>query len=97
MNRRLLAVALVLVGGVAEAGTLRCGSKLINEGDRAFEVQRKCGEPEYRDLVGYTGGANYGDRELVIEEWVYGPTNGMLSILTFQGNRLVRIETKRAD
>ena len=34
---------------------------------------------------------------MVIEEWVYGPTNGMLSILTFQGNRLTRIETKRAD
>ena len=97
MNRSLLTIALVLTCGLAEAGTLRCGSKLINEGDRAFEVQRKCGEPEYRDLVGYTGGANYGDRELVIEEWVYGPTNGMLSILTFQGNRLVRIETKRAD
>ena len=96
MNRSLLSITLVLSCGLAEAGTLRCGSKLINEGDRAFEVQRKCGEPEYRDLVGYTGG-NYGDRELVIEEWVYGPTNGMLSTLTFQGNRLVRIETKRAD
>jgi len=96
MNRNLLALSLLMFFDLAEAGTLRCGNKLINEGDRAFEVERKCGEPDYRDLVGYTGG-NYGDRELVIEEWVYGPTNGMLSILTFQGNRLVRIETKRAD
>jgi hypothetical protein len=96
MHGKLLATALLLACGLAEAGTLRCGSKLVSEGDRAFEVERKCGEPDYRDLVGYTGGV-YGNRELVIEEWVYGPTNGMLSILTFQGNRLIRIETKRAD
>ena len=44
----------------------------------------------------YTGGYCE-DREMVIEEWVYGPTNSMLSILTFQNNRLTRIETKRAD
>ena len=96
MNRNLLTIALVLFCGGVEAGTLRCGSKLINEGDRAFEVERKCGAPDYRDQVGYTGDG-HGDRELMIEEWAYGPTNGMLSILTFQGNRLVRIETKRAD
>lgn len=96
MKMNLLVAALLLTCGQVEAGTLRCGSKLVNEGDRAFEVERKCGEPARRDLVGYTGGY-YGDREMVIEEWVYGPTNGMLNILTFQGNRLTRIETKRAD
>jgi hypothetical protein len=94
--RHLVATTLLLACSLAEAGTLRCGSKLVNEGDRAFEVERKCGEPVRRDVVGYTGGY-YGDRELVIEEWVYGPNNGMFSILTFQGNRLMRIETKRAD
>ena len=96
MKGNLLLVTLALACGLAEAGTLHCGSKLVNEGDRAFEVERKCGKPARTDLVGYTGGY-YGDREMVIEEWVYGPTNGMLSILTFQGNRLTRIETKRAD
>ncbi|MDD0844667.1 DUF2845 domain-containing protein [Pseudomonas sp. Gutcm_11s] len=96
MIRSMLPLTLMLLSGLTEAGTLRCGSKLVNEGDRAFEVERKCGEPAHRDLVGYTGGYS-GGRELVIEEWVYGPNNGMLSILTFQGNRLTRIETKRAD
>ena len=78
MKGNLLLATLVLACGLAEAGTLRCGSKLVNEGDRAFEVERKCGKPARTDLVGYTGGY-YGDREMVIEEWVYGPTNGMLS------------------
>jgi hypothetical protein len=48
-----------------------------------------------RDLVGYALGA-YARQELVVEEWLYGPNNGMLSILTFEGNRLKRIETRRA-
>ncbi|MGF6695072.1 hypothetical protein M2318_005172 [Metapseudomonas resinovorans] len=88
----LLALALA-VPAVAE--TMRCGSKLISIGDRTFEVLQKCGEPVHRDLVGYTLGS-YDRREFSVEEWVYGPKNGMLSILTFEGNRLVRIETRRS-
>ncbi|WP_370295381.1 DUF2845 domain-containing protein [Pseudomonas benzenivorans] len=78
----------------AQADTLRCGSQLVSLGDRSFEVQQKCGEPAFRDLVGYTLGP-YDRREFKIEEWVYGPNNGVLSILTFEGNRLIRIERRR--
>jgi len=79
----------------ARADTLRCGSQLVTTGDRTFEVERKCGTPQHRDLVGYSLTRN--DRqEFKLEEWVYGPRNGMLSILTFEGNRLIRIETQRA-
>ncbi|MGL4316967.1 MAG: DUF2845 domain-containing protein [Pseudomonas sp.] len=88
-------LALLLASGMALASTLRCGSNLISEGDRAFEVEKKCGPPAHRDLVGYTL-SGYDRREFKVEEWVYGPNNGMLSILTFEGNRLVRIETRRA-
>ncbi len=96
MYKACIAIMLILSTVLTQAASLRCGSKLVNEGDRAFEVENKCGEPVRRDLVGYTGGY-YGDRQMVIEEWIYGPNNGMLNILTIQGNRLIRIETKRAD
>ena len=89
-----LAGLLLLASVGANADTLRCGSKLVSVGDRAFEVLRKCGEPDQRDEVGYLLGG-YDRRELRIDEWIYGPRNGMLSILTFEGNRLVRIETQR--
>lgn len=80
---------------LAHGESLRCGTQLISTGDRAFEVERKCGPPLQRDLVGYTLGA-HARQEAVVEEWLYGPSNGMLSILTFEGNRLKRIETRRA-
>lgn len=78
----------------ASAETLRCGSDLVSLGDRGFEIKRKCGEPVYRDTVGYTVGPHQ-RLELVIEEWVYGPRNGMTYILRLEGNRLVRIESRR--
>ncbi len=93
---RLGAAVLLIAAANAQADTLRCGSQLVTTGDRAFEVERKCGVPQHRDLVGYSLSRN--DRqEFRLEEWVYGPRNGMLSILTFEGSRLVRIETRRAN
>lgn len=92
---RLILIAAALASPAALADTLRCGSALVSLGDRAFEVASKCGEPAHRDLVGYTLGS-YERREFKMEEWVYGPNNGMLKILTFEGNRLVRIESQRA-
>lgn len=94
--RRALLLAGVLASLCAEAESMRCGSRLVSLGDRTFEVLSKCGEPRYRDPVGYSLGGNE-RREYSIEEWVYGPNNGMLSILTFEGNRLKRIETRRSQ
>lgn len=91
----LLAGALLCNLPVAQANTLRCGSQLVSIGDRRFEVLQKCGEPAHRDLIGYSLG--YHDRrEYSIEEWVYGPDSGMLTILTFEGNRLRQIERQRS-
>ncbi|MDO9619375.1 MAG: DUF2845 domain-containing protein [Pseudomonas sp.] len=90
-----LLLALVSASSMAQAETLRCGSQLVSLGDRRFEVLQKCGEPAFRDLVGYSLGPNE-RREYQIEEWVYGPDNGMLSILTFEGTRLRAIERRRS-
>jgi hypothetical protein len=94
--RRLLPLALASLALTAQADTLRCGSRLVSLGDRAFEVLENCGEPRLREPLGYTLGG-YDRRELRIEEWVYGPQSGMYSILTFEGGRLVRIERRRRD
>ena len=51
---RLGAAVLLIAAASAQADTLRCGSQLVTTGDRAFEVERKCGVPQHRDLVGYS-------------------------------------------
>ncbi|MBU1283727.1 MAG: DUF2845 domain-containing protein [Gammaproteobacteria bacterium] len=90
-----LFLAFTSASSLAQAETLRCGSQLVSLDDRRFEVLQKCGEPAFRDLVGYSLGPNE-RREYQIEEWVYGPDNGMLSILTFEGTRLRAIERRRS-
>lgn len=93
-------LALAVFASTAQAASLRCGSQLISTGDRAFEVQQKCGAPVSQDVIGSkeTYNSNYRRSEEVrVEEWVYGPDNGMYQYLRFEGGRLVRIESKRGS
>lgn len=96
---RLLLCCLTLLALAAPAGasTLRCGSALVSSGDHALEVLDKCGEPASREIIGYRQRGDYwGNREeLRIDEWVYGPRNGMYYFLRFEASRLVQIDSRR--
>lgn len=79
------------------SSTLRCGSALVSVDDPASEVWDKCGAPVSRaqqgthQVVDYYGGVH----ELQVEEWVYGPDHGMYQYLRMEGNRLVKIDSRR--
>jgi hypothetical protein len=91
-------VGLLSLTCAAQASSLRCGSQLISVGDRAFEVQQKCGVPVSQDVIGSkeTFNSTYRRSEEVrVEEWIYGPDHGMYQYLRFEGGRLVRIESQR--
>ncbi len=96
MNKLLLTSTLTLLAATTAAAddTWRCGQSLISTGDRSFEVIQRCGTPAIRDVVGYTTDDN-GNRQMQIEEWVYGPESGAYHILTFIGNQLKTIEFRR--
>ena len=98
MLKKLLCLALLsALPALAQAeDTWRCGQNLVSTGDRTFEVQQKCGAPELRDVVGYTTD-DYGNQQLKIEEWVYGPPTGAYYILTFTGSKLTSIEFRRSQ
>ncbi|HWV09814.1 DUF2845 domain-containing protein [Pseudomonas sp. GD03944] len=88
---------LMLLAATAQASTLRCGSALISHGDDTQEVLAKCGTPISQDFLGYREVVDYYGfhTEVEVEEWSYGPRNGMYHFLRFEGNRLVRITSKR--
>ncbi|WP_219063823.1 DUF2845 domain-containing protein [Pseudomonas sp. UMAB-08] len=92
----LVLLAVACLAGQAQADTLRCGSQLISVGDREFEVQQKCGEPIARNIIGYKRSVNRRE-EVQIDEWIYGPNNGMYQYLRFEGGRLLRIDSKRGS
>ena len=91
-------ITLALASSAQASTTLRCGSQLISVGDRAFEVQQKCGAPVSQDVIGTKETFNNTYRkseEVRVEEWIYGPDNGMYQYLRFEGGRLVRIDSQR--
>nr|WP_145144698.1 DUF2845 domain-containing protein [Pseudomonas duriflava] len=80
------------------ADSLRCGNQLINTEDTLFEVQRKCGEPASKTDLGYREIINpyhHYRAEVRVQQWVYGPWNGMYYYLTFRGDRLFSIKSLR--
>jgi hypothetical protein len=100
--RRYLIIGLtaLAIAQASQATTLRCGSQLVSAGDRAFEVQQKCGEPVSQEVIGSkeTFSGNFRQsQEVRIEEWIYGPNNGMYQYLRFEGGRLVSIDSKRGN
>lgn len=97
MKPLLLVALLGLPIATLQAATLRCGSALISTDDTGAEVLDKCGEPRSRDFLGYREVVDtYGfHNEVAVEEWTYGPHNGMYHFLRFEGNRLRRIDSER--
>lgn len=93
MTRRAcsILVLLLICGFAADAHALRCPDGLVGEGDRRFEVERKCGEPSYVEAVRDPVYARYSPHD---ESWHYnfGPRQ-MLRILHFRDGRLRRIDT----
>lgn len=97
---KILLVALaLLLSPLSQAATLRCGSGLITSDDHLSEVQSKCGEPVTRHFLGYREVIDYygGTTQVPIEEWSYGPRNGMYYYLRFEANRLINVESKRGQ
>lgn len=95
----LLLSGLLLVPHAQAASTLRCQSSLISLQDRTSEVLSKCGEPVTHEFLGYREVVDYygGISQVGIEEWSYGPRNGMYYYLRFEANRLVNIQSKRGQ
>jgi len=96
-TRTVTILGLAALSSLVQADTLRCGSQLISVGDRMFEVQQKCGQPISQDIVGYKETVNHFRQvdQVQVQEWIYGPNNGMYQYLRFEGGRLVRIDSKR--
>lgn len=93
--------AALLAAGPAAADSMRCGSKLMTDGDPANKVLAYCGEPaaiERREILrpwGYQRGVTvHSSYEVSVELWTYnfGP-NKLMYRLRFEDGLLVDVET----
>lgn len=105
MNRRALAYLPVMLAALVAtqpAWAFKCGSRLVREGDRIFEVLEKCGPPiyasrhtEYRDTRFFQYGYTFGEIVPVeIEEWLYDfGRRRFVQRLLFENGVLVNVQS----
>lgn len=99
MRLWLIAVMLALTTGTAQAGSLRCGSSLVSEGDPINIVLAKCGQPDSREVFPATPTRRSADNRIVpggpqIEIWTYGPRNGATRRMSFRDGVLNQIQIR---
>jgi hypothetical protein len=104
MNKMILgmtALAVLLGAASASADSMRCGSKLLTDGDPSDKVMALCGPPaavERREIVRpyyyQRGIAYHSNYEVSVELWTYnfGPSKLMYR-LRFEDGLLVDVDT----
>lgn len=106
MKRAIFILALCLAAAAPSYAAIRCGTKLVSEGDTRSEVAAKCGEPTevvpqksvFRRPVIWTRNGPYyiGEDfiEIQVETWIYnlGP-NKLMRRLRFEAGVLTEIES----
>ena len=100
----LLLASALLASSAASADTLRCGSKLISEGDPIEKVRQYCGEPVVTKRTWITrqprfeyGGQEIpfeGSEDVPVDLWTYdfGP-NKLMRRIRFVAGKVESIET----
>jgi len=94
----ILIVGLLLSPPVAQSKdtSMRCGTDLIDIGNSKSRVAYLCGQPFSKEIIGQTKVAdNKSGIEFFVERWTYDTSVGYFTILTFKGDRLVRLEDER--
>lgn len=95
------ALASLLAASAASADSMRCGTKLLTDGDPVDKVAALCGEPaaiERREILrpyGYQRGILvHSSYEVSVELWTYnfGP-NKLMYRLRFEDGLLVDVDT----
>jgi len=106
MKRCIGIMVLAVMAASPAFASMRCGSRLIDDGASRSEVAAKCGEPEevvtlrsvFRRPVVWSYGRPYfvGEdfMEIPVESWIYnfGP-NKLMRRVIFEGGYVVEIET----
>lgn len=99
--RIITVLVVLLLSAPVMADSMRCGSRIVVDGDRMSYVLRVCGEPDditrkqrFVQRKGYTGSAgNKVIHEINTERWTYTFTDGSLpKTLEFENDILIRVD-----
>lgn len=102
MMRNYLLVFLLSVSLIPAAYAMRCGDKLVYEGDYQYDVLQKCGEPldkqVYEESIPLFNEAGYqiGMTSNIVESWIYQKSSADFQyVIIFAGGRVKQINANR--
>lgn len=98
MKRRIITMIIIVVlVPVFVFGGMRCpNGDLITEGTHKIRVLASCGEPIFKEEIGYRWEqlSNY-KQKIIIEQWTYDIGDGEYTILTIVKGKVEKIESVR--
>lgn len=100
----VLGLCFILLSSVSQAYALRCGTRLVSNGDTKTEVRLKCGEPTFIEEREEGFVDTYYDTRVrrhltrhiveITEEWTYNRgSHQLIHILRFRHGKLFEIKT----
>jgi len=103
-SRAVRGLALLLIPAAAQADSMRCGSRLVSEGDSIDEVLALCGEPAQRQRTWIVrqprfeyGGQDIpfqGYEEVPVDIWTYDfGANKLMRRVRFVAGKVESIDT----
>ncbi|MCC5812267.1 MAG: DUF2845 domain-containing protein [Ectothiorhodospiraceae bacterium] len=93
MPTALVVLLLTLLMAIPADARLRCGNGLVQTGDRTWDVERQCGEPDLRETLNYAVAPD-GSLWSRIERWYYnqGP-NQLIRMVDIRDGRVQAIRS----
>ncbi|MEQ5808839.1 DUF2845 domain-containing protein [Alteromonas sp. NFXS44] len=78
-----------LLSTATSANGLRCGTKLVLEGESTYDVIQKCGQPDSQEDLGFI---RKRDDYVKVTRYIYDMGNGkFLRLLDFHNGKLIKI------
>lgn len=92
MNRWvLLGICMVFVSTV-DAGSFRCGRKLVKVGESSNALVKKCGAPTRKYSAREMVSKNGRQRDTAVSNWVYERKGKKDMIVSVRGGTVVRLQ-----
>jgi hypothetical protein len=92
----VIAAILILNSWMSSAmsDSIRCGRKVIMQGDSRSELLQRCGEPRYKDRGVEEVRLEKGRKKVSVERWHYKQSSrGLERIVMIYRGRIVAVET----
>ena len=91
MKKILVLTAAIIFSDYVEAGSFRCGRKIVKHGDSGSELVRKCGKPVRKFSSKETISEQGRQSKVSVSNWVYERNRKKDMIVSIRSGTVIKI------